>query len=68
MILSDVECECGAIYRCAESETLSGEPGLLQCTNCGRVVEEWKSSHKWVYRCVMTPDRAYPAVSPPPAP
>ena len=68
MILSDIECECGAQYRCAESETLDGDSGSLQCANCGRVVEEWKSSHKRVYRCVMAPDRAYPAVSPPPAP
>jgi hypothetical protein len=68
MILSDVECQCGAIYRCAESETLAGDPGRLQCMNCGRVVEEWATRQKRVYRCVLTPDRSYPVVPPPPSP
>lgn len=68
MILSDVECECGTVYRCAESETLTGEPGRLACVNCGRIVEQWDAAHRRVYRCVLTPDRSYPVVAPPPAP
>jgi hypothetical protein len=68
MILSDVECGCGAQYRCAESETLQGEPGTLRCSNCGRVVVRWQTAQKRVYRCMLTPDRAYPVVTPPPAP
>ncbi|KPG00826.1 hypothetical protein NML43_17120 [Rhodopseudomonas palustris] len=68
MILSDVECECGAQYRCAESETLAGEPGSLLCINCGRTVEAWQVAQKRVYRCTLLPDRAYPVVAPPPSP
>jgi hypothetical protein len=68
MILSDVECECGAQYRCAQSETLDGAPGSLRCGNCGRIVEQWQSAYKRVYRCVLTPDRSYPVVTPPPSP
>ncbi|RED32020.1 hypothetical protein BJ123_113114 [Rhodopseudomonas thermotolerans] len=68
MRLSDVECECGALYRCAESETLEGEPGNLQCASCGRIVEAWQTRNRRVYRCMLTPDRSYPVVTPPPAP
>jgi hypothetical protein len=68
MILTELKCECGAVFRCAESETLKGEPGRLQCTNCGRIVTHWASPHKRVYHCVIAPDRGYPEVDPPPAP
>ncbi|MGP9813457.1 hypothetical protein ACTZWT_18265 [Rhodopseudomonas sp. NSM] len=68
MILTEVGCGCGAVYRCAESETLEGEPGQLKCGNCGAIVVRWLTAHKRVYRCVIAPDRGYPVVVPPPSP
>ncbi|KIZ38771.1 MULTISPECIES: hypothetical protein [Rhodopseudomonas] len=68
MRIFDVECECGAEYRCAESASLPGQPGSFTCSSCGRVVETWDTASKRVYRCVLTPDRAYVPVPAPPAP
>ncbi|MBB5047998.1 hypothetical protein HNR60_002757 [Rhodopseudomonas rhenobacensis] len=68
MKMFDIECECGAQYRCAESETLAGRPGSFACSTCGQTVERWDTATTRVYRCMLSPDRAYVKVAPPPAP
>jgi hypothetical protein len=59
MKMSDVRCQCGAQYRCAESATLAGEPGKFSCAACGAIVEAWAAPSKRTYRLVVAPEKAY---------
>lgn len=68
MIISDVNCECGTSYRCAESTTLDGEIGQFFCSSCGKLVEAWDEPKMRAYRLVMAPDRLYQHLTPPPSP
>jgi hypothetical protein len=68
MIISDVNCECGASYRRAESLTLSGVAGEFHCTCCGVLVESWTQPCERAYRLVGSPERLYAHPKPPPSP
>jgi hypothetical protein len=68
MIISDVNCECGASYRRAESLTLSGVAGQFHCTCCGMLVESWTEPCERAYRLVASPERLYSHPKPPPSP
>jgi hypothetical protein len=59
MKMFDVQCQCGAQYRCAESASMPGEPGKFTCTTCGATVEQWDVPSKRAYRLIVAPDKAY---------
>ncbi len=59
MRMYDVQCQCGAQYRCAESATVAGEPGKFVCTTCGATVQEWDAPSKRAYRLFIAPAKAY---------
>lgn len=68
MIISDVTCECGASYRCAESSTLSGTPGAFICVCCGEVLERWTEPRERAYRLIASTERLYAHPRVPPSP
>jgi hypothetical protein len=68
MIISDVNCSCGASYRCAQSNTLNGAPGQFYCVCCGALVESWSDPHERAYRLVTPIERLYAHPKPPPSP
>jgi hypothetical protein len=68
MIISDITCECGASYRCAESNTLSGAAGQFICVCCGEVLESWSEPRERAYRLVASTDRLYANPRVPPSP
>jgi hypothetical protein len=63
MKMSDVQCACGAQYRCAEAASVVGEPGEFVCITCGKTVQKWNVPSKRAYRLVVAPDKAYLNVS-----
>jgi hypothetical protein len=68
MKIYDIQCQCGAQYKCAESETLVGKAGIFVCVACGSTVKSWETASKLVCRFILGPDKAYLNVNPPPAP
>jgi hypothetical protein len=68
MNISDVNCGCGASYRCAESSTLSGAPGQFVCACCGALVESWDRPSERAYRLVISRENLYLHPEPPPSP
>jgi hypothetical protein len=68
MIITDVNCECGASYRRAESNTLRGAPGQFFCSCCGGLVETWDRPSERAYRLAIAVDRLYQHPKPPPSP
>jgi hypothetical protein len=68
MIISDVNCTCGASYRRAESNTLSGQAGEFACMCCGVVLESWNEPRRRAYRLVTSTERLYVHPKPPPSP
>jgi hypothetical protein len=68
MMICDVNCECGASYRCAESTTLDGAIGRFFCSSCGKLLEQWDEPKLRVYRLTLAPERLYQTPHPPPSP
>lgn len=70
MIITDVNCRCGASYRCAESSSLRGEHGEFLCGCCGAVLARWERPSRRAYRLVYAPERLcgnLPPVTPEPS-
>lgn len=67
MIVSDVECKCGAFYRRAEASSLTGSRGQFFCACCGVLVESWDQPSARVYRLMISPERLYQHPKPPPS-
>ncbi len=59
MIITDVNCRCGASYRCAESSSLRGERGEFLCGCCGAVMARWEQPIWRAYRLVYAPERLF---------
>ena len=68
MIITDVNCDCGASYRCAQSSTLNGAPGEFYCVCCGALVERWADPHERAYRLITPIERLYVHPKVPPSP
>lgn len=68
MIITDISCECGASYRCAESNTLSGAAGEFVCVCCGEILESWSEPRERAYRLVASTERLYAHPRVPPSP
>lgn len=68
MIITDVTCECGASYRCAESNTLNGAVGEFVCVCCGEILESWSEPRERAYRLIASTERLYAHPRVPPSP
>lgn len=59
MVITDINCGCGASYRCAESLSLRGEGGEFLCSCCGALVARWDRPSRRAYRLIHAPERFF---------
>jgi hypothetical protein len=69
MKISDFTCPFGgSSYEVAESMSVGGSPGRVECTVCGHFMESWQEPRLRAYRLVLSPELKYPRVPAPPSP
>jgi hypothetical protein len=69
MKISEITCPaCGSCYAVAESATVSGSPGHVECVVCGEALANWTTPSFRAYRLELAPEHKYPRVPAPPSP
>jgi uncharacterized Zn finger protein len=69
MRISDLTCpSCGSAYEMAESISVEGSPGRVECSVCGEHLDSWETRKLRAYRLVLSPERKYPYTVAPPSP
>jgi uncharacterized Zn finger protein len=69
MKMSDATCpSCLAAYEVAESVSVKGSPGRVQCSICGELLASWQEPKLRAYRLIMPSKHKYSTVSVPPSP
>jgi hypothetical protein len=69
MKISDIICpSCGSSYEVAESTSVHGNPGRVECAVCAGLLDAWQEPKAKVHRLVLSAARKYPRVPAPPSP
>jgi predicted Zn finger-like uncharacterized protein len=69
MKIYDVNCpSCLTPYEVAESTSVKGSPGRVQCAICGTLLASWQEPKARVYRLIFPLEHKYPRVPVPPSP
>jgi hypothetical protein len=69
MKISEITCPaCGSCYAVAESATVSGSPGHVECAVCGKALANWTTPSFRAYRLELAPEHKYVRVPTPPSP
>jgi transposase-like protein len=69
MKISEITCPaCGSCYAVAESATISGSPGHVECAVCGEALANWTTPSFRAYRLELAPEHKYVRVPAPPPP
>jgi uncharacterized Zn finger protein len=69
MKISDLVCpSCGSSYEVAESTSVKGKPGRVECAVCTSLLDSWQEPRIKVHRLVLSGERKYHRVPAPPSP
>jgi uncharacterized Zn finger protein len=69
MRISDLTCpSCASAYEMAESTSMEGSPGRVECNVCGELLDSWETPKLRAYRLVLSPERKYRHIVAPPSP
>jgi uncharacterized Zn finger protein len=69
MRISDLTCpSCASAYEMAESTSMEGSPGRVECSLCGELLDSWETPKLRAYRLVLSPERKYRHIVAPPSP
>ena len=69
MKISDLVCpSCGSSYEVAESTSVKGKPGRVECAVCMSLLDSWQEPKIKVHRLVLSGERKYHRVPAPPSP
>jgi uncharacterized Zn finger protein len=69
MRISDIICpSCGSAYEMAESISAQGNPGRVECSVCGGLLDSWETPKLRAYRLVLSPESKYRHIAAPPSP
>jgi hypothetical protein len=52
----------------AESMSAEGNPGRVECSVCGGLLDSWQAPRLRAYRLVLSPERKYRHIAAPPSP
>jgi hypothetical protein len=68
MKISDIACpSCGSFYEVAESTSIFGRPGWIECGVCNGLLESWQEPKVKAHRLVLPADRKHQRVPTPPS-